>query len=140
MWWLERQGGGAIVRVTGREDVTTVFTLPVGAGGTGTSVVITAAPYTLIVFTDPSQAQAGAPLAIFVVVIGQDGSPVTGKAIRATFSGPSAQAPVDAVEDAATLGPGRYKIAIAALDAGAWKVTIGIGNEVSGTYSLEVSR
>ena len=130
----------AIVRLTGREDVSTVFTLPVGAGGTGTSVVITAAPYTLIVFTDPSQAQAGAPLAIFVVVIGQDGSPVTGKAIRATFSGPSAQAPVDAVEDAATLGPGRYKIAIAALDAGAWKVTIGIGNEVSGTYSLEVSR
>jgi hypothetical protein len=120
--------------------VSTVFTLPVGAGGTGTSVVITAAPYTLIVFTDPSRPQAGAPLAMFVVVIGQDGSPVTGKAVRATFSGPSTQAPIDATEDAATLGPGRYKIAIAGLDAGAWKVAIGIGNEVSGTYSLDVSR
>ena len=130
----------AIVRLTGREDVSSVFTLPVGAGGTRTSVVITAAPYTLIVFTDPSRPQAGAPLTMFVVVIGPDGNPVTGKALRATFNGPSTQAPIDATEDAATLGPGRYKIPIAALDAGAWKVTIGLGNEVSGTYSLDVSR
>jgi copper transport protein len=130
----------SIVRLTGREDISTVFTFPVGAGGTGTSVVITAAPYTLIVFTDPSQPQAGAPVSMFVVVIGSDGNPVTGKAIRATFNGPSTQAPIDATEDAATLGPGRYKIAVAGVEAGSWKVTIGIGNEVSGTYSLDVSR
>jgi len=45
-----------------------------------------------------------------------------------------------ATEDPATLGPGRYKLAIAGLDPGTWKITIAIGNEGAGAYSLEVSR
>ena len=47
---------------------------------------------------------------------------------------------MNATEDAATLGPGRYKFAIAGLDAGKWVVTIGVGNEGTAAYSLDVSR
>ena len=132
-----------IVRLQGKEDVSTVFTFPVGAptgGGATTSQALTVGPYTMIVFTDPATVQSGAPVTIFGVLIGADGNPVTGKPIRATFSGPSAQAPIDATEDAATLGPGRYKFAIAGLDAGTWKVAIAVGNEGTGAYSLVVSR
>ena len=134
----------AIVRLTGREDVTTVFTLPVGAPtGSGSTAAppLTIGPYTAIVFTDPATPQSGAPLTMFAVLIGKDGNPVAGKQVRATFSGPgNAQAPIDATEDAATLGPGRYKFPIAGLDAGTWKVTITVGNEGTGAYSLLVSR
>jgi len=132
-----------IVRLTGREDISTVFTVPVGApsgGGSTTSQVVTVGPYTMIVFTDPATVQSGAPLTMFAVLIGQDGNPVTGKHLRATFAGPSTQAPIDATEDAATLGPGRYKFAIAGLDAGTWKAAIAVGNEGSAAYSLVVSR
>ncbi|HKC90157.1 MAG TPA: copper resistance protein CopC [Candidatus Limnocylindria bacterium] len=132
-----------IVRLAGREDVSTVFTLPVGAptgGATTTSQVVTIGPYTAIVFTDPAAPQAGAPLAMFAVVIGKDGNPVTGKQLTATFSGPSSQQPIQAIEDAATLGPGRYKFPIAALDAGKWRITIAVGSEGTGAYSLDVSR
>jgi hypothetical protein len=92
------------------------------------------------VFTDPAAPQSGAPLTMYAVLIGADGNPVVGKQIRATFSGPTSQSPIDATEDAATLGPGRYRFAIAGLDAGTWKVTIAVGNEGTGTYSLGVSR
>jgi len=132
-----------IVRLAGREDISTVFTLPVGAptgGGTTTSQVVTIGPYNAIVFTDPATPQSGAPLTMFAVLIGKDGNPVTGKHLSATFSGPSSQASIDAVEDAATLGPGRYKFPIAALDAGKWSVTIAVGTEGAGPYSLDVSR
>ena len=132
-----------IVRLQGKEDVSTIFTFPVGAptgGGATTSQVLTVGRYTMIVFTDPATVQSGTPFTIFAVVIGADGNPVTGKPIRATFSGPSAQAPIDATEDAATLGPGRYAFAIAGLDAGTWKVAIAVGNEGTGAYSLVVSR
>jgi copper transport protein len=133
----------AIVRLAGREDVSTVFTFPVGApsgGGSTTSQVVTIGPYTTIVFTDPATAQSGAPFTMFAVVVGADGNPVAGRQVRATFSGPASQAPIDATEDAVTLGPGRYRFAIAGLEAGAWKVAIAIGSEGTGTYSLDVSR
>jgi copper transport protein len=132
-----------IVRLAGREDVSTVFTVPVGApagGGSTTSQVVTIGPYTAIVFTDPATPQSGAPITMFAVLIGKDGNPVTGKQVSATFSGPSTQAPINAIEDAATLGPGRYKFPIAALDAGKWSITITVGSEGSGPYSLDVSR
>jgi YtkA-like protein len=85
--------------------------------------------------------QAGAPLNVFVVLIdAKTGNPVSGKSIRATFSGPGQQAPVDGKEDTASLGPGRYEFAIAALDPGKWQVTIAVGTEGQGTYSLDVTR
>jgi copper transport protein len=131
-----------IVRLSGREDVSTVFTLPVSlsTGGSTPSIPLTIGPYTAITFTDPSDPQAGAPLTLFVVLVGQDGNPVTGKRVSATFTGPASQPAMDASEDPATLGPGRYKIAIAGLDAGTWKVTISVGAEGTGAYSLVVSR
>jgi copper transport protein len=133
----------AIVRLAGHLDVSTIYNFAVGAtapDAASSSRVISAAPYTLIVFTDPAQPQAGAPVTLFVVLIGQDGNPVTGKPLRASFSGPATQAPIDATEDAATLGPGRYKVPLAALEAGTWQITVAIGAEASGTYSLDVSR
>ena len=133
----------AIVRLAGREDISTVFTLPVGApsgGGSTTTQVVTIGQYTAIVFTDPATPQSGAPLTLFAVLIGKDGNPVTGKQVSATFSGPGSQARITATEDAATLGPGRYKFPIAALDAGKWSITVAVGNEGSGPYSLDVSR
>jgi uncharacterized membrane protein len=132
-----------IVRLAGREDVSTVFTLPVAVpsgGGSSASPPLTVGPYTAIVFTDPAAPQSGAPLTMYAVLIGADGNTVVGKQIRATFSGPTSQSPIDATEDAATLGPGRYRFAIAGLDAGTWKVTIAVGSEGTGTYSLGVSR
>src|SRR5439155_1123425 len=81
-----------IVRVAGRTDVSTGFTCPVAnTGGAASSRVATAPPYTLIVFTDPAQPLAGAPVSLFVVVIDQSGNPVTGKPVRATFAGPAQQ-------------------------------------------------
>jgi copper transport protein len=132
-----------IVRLAGREDVSAVFTFPVGAaaGGGSNSQVLTIATYTAIVFTDPATPQAGAPVNLFAVLIdAKTGNPVTGKPVRASFSGPGQQPPIDAKEDPATLGPGRYQFAIAALDAGKWQITIAVGNEGAGTYSLDVSR
>ena len=132
-----------IVRLAGKEDVSTVFTVPVSAPGGGLSSPappLTIGPYTVIVFTDPAAPQAGAPLTLSALVVGADGNPVVGKKLHATFSGPSSQAPLDAVEDAATLGPGRYKFDIAGLDPGIWKVTLAVGNEGTGAYSLVVSR
>jgi copper transport protein len=132
----------AIVRLAGREDVSTVFTVSVGAPlGTGPAAPpLTVGPYTVIVFTDPTTPQAGAPLTLFALVVGTDGNPVVGKRLHATFSGPTSQAPIDATEDPATFGRGRYKFDVAALDAGSWKVTVAIGDEGTGTYSLVVSR
>jgi copper transport protein len=132
-----------IVRLAGKEDVSTVFTVPVSAQGGGLSSPappLTIGPYTVIVFTDPAAPQSGAPLTLFALVVGADGNPVVGKKLHATFSGPSSQAPLDGVEDPATLGPGRYKFDIAGLDPGTWKVTLAIGNEGRGAYSLVVSR
>ena len=132
-----------IVRLAGKEDVSTVFTVPVSAPGGGGSTAappLTIGPYLVIVFTDPAAPQSGAPLTLFAVVVGADGNPVVGKKLHATFSGPSSQAPLDAVEDPATFGPGRYKFDVAGLDPGTWKVTLAIGNEGTGAYSLVVSR
>jgi uncharacterized membrane protein len=133
----------AIVRLAGKEDVSTVFTVPVSTPGGGLSSPappLTIGPYTVIVFSDPAAPQSGAPLTLFALLVGTDGNPVVGKKLHATFSGPSSEAPLDGVEDPATLGPGRYKFEIAGLDSGTWKVTLAIGNEGTGAYSLVVSR
>jgi copper transport protein len=130
-----------IVRLAGRQDIHALFTVPVSqpVGQDATTKVITVAPYRLIVFSEPVQPQAGAPLTINVVVVDQKGDPVTGKAIRATFSGPGTQAPLDGVENAAELGPGRYRFTLPGLDAGTWKITLGL-DAGSGVYELDVSR
>src|SRR5439155_1409814 len=61
----------AIVRIAGREDVSTIFTFPVGAAVAGTgsnSQVLTIGTYTAIVFTDTWLAdilELGVPLVLF---------------------------------------------------------------------------
>jgi hypothetical protein len=97
-------------------------------------------PYNLIVFAEPSQPQAAAPITLNVVLIDAKGDPVQGKPLRATFAGPGTQAAIDGKEDPATIGPGRYRFDIAGLDAGSWKITLSVGNEGSGTYTLDVAR
>jgi copper transport protein len=124
-----------IVRLAGKPDIQALFTVPVSqAEGQGaTTKIIPVAPYQLIVFTEPIQPQAGAPLTINVVMVDAKGDPVTGKKVHATFSGPSTAPALDAVENPAELGPGRYRFTVPGLDAGTWKITISI-------YELDVSR
>jgi copper transport protein len=131
-----------IVRLPGRADIRTLFTLPVSqsAGQDATTKIIAIPPYQLIVFADPFEPQASAPLTINVVVVDAKGDPVVGKKLRATFEGPSAQPPLDATENAAELGPGRYRFALPGLDAGTWKITISVGDEGSGVFQLDVAR
>ncbi len=131
-----------IVRLAGRADIQALFTVPVSqpAGQDATTKVIAVPPYQLIVFSEPFQPQAGAPLTINVVVVDSKGDPVTGKKVRATFSGTGTQAPLDGVENVAELGPGRYRFTVPGLDAGSWKVTLSMSDAGSGVYELDVSR
>jgi copper transport protein len=129
-----------IVRLTGRLDLRALFTVPIANNGGQLAQVVTIPPYTLIVFADPSQPQAGAPLSLNMVLVDAQGNPVSGKTVTASFSGPSAQPAGTAKEDPTALGAGRYKIDLAGLDAGSWKVSISIGSEGTGVYALEVAR
>ena len=129
-----------IVRLPGRPDLRALFTVPISDTGGGVAKVVSIPPYNLIVFSDPSQPVAGAPLAVNIVLVDAKGDPVKGKRVTATFAGPAAQAPVTALEDPAVLGPGRYRIEVPALQAGTWTVTLAIGDEGSGTATLEVGR
>jgi len=131
-----------IVRLAGRPDVTALFTVPVSqpAGQEATTKVIAIPPYQLIVFSEPLQPQAGAPLTINVVVVDSKGDPVTGRKLHATFNGPVAAPPLDAVENTAELGPGRYRFTVPGLDAGSWKITISVSDAGSGVFDLEVTR
>jgi nitrogen fixation protein FixH len=131
-----------IVRLAGRADVHALFTVPVSqpAGQGATTKILAVPPYQLIVFSEPLQPQSGAPLTINVVVVDTKGEPVTGKTLRATFDGPAQQAPLDAVENTAELGPGRYRFALPGLEAGSWKITISLSDAGSGVFDLVVSR
>ncbi len=135
-----------IVRLPGRLDLRALFTVPIAnAGGQLAQVIaIPAAPatpvYTLVAFTDPAPPQAGAPFAVNVVLVDAKGDPVRGKELVASFSGPEAQAPITAAENAAELGPGRYRVDVPALAAGSWKVTLALGGEGSGVYTVDVAR
>lgn len=132
----------AIVRLQGRQDVHALFAVPITqpAGQGATSKIVPIPPYQLIVFSDPFQPQAGAPLTINVVMVDAKGDPVTGKKVRATFSGPGSAAPLDGVENVAELGPGRYRFTLPGLEAGSWKITISVSDAGSGVYELDVSR
>ena len=132
-----------IVRLPGRADIHALFTVPVSqpAGQEATTKIIAVPPYQLIVFSEPFQPQAGAPLTINVVVVDSKGDPVTGKKVGATFSGPGgAQGPLEGVENVAELGPGRYRFSLPGLDAGSWKITLILSDAGSGVYDLDVGR
>jgi hypothetical protein len=132
----------AIVRLTGRADTRALFTVPIApaAGQDATTKILAVPPYQLIVFAEPFQPQAGAPITINVVVVDAKGDPVIGRKLRATFDGPGTTAPLDSVENVAELGPGRYRFTVPGLEAGTWKVTIGVDGAGSGVYELVVIR
>ena len=129
-----------IVRLAGRLDTVALFTVPIANTGGQLAQVVSIPPYNLIVFSDPNEPQAGAPVTINIVLVDAKGDPVSGKALRASFAGPGAPLDLAATEDAAKLGPGRYQVAVPALTAGTWKITLSVGTEGSGVYQLEVSR
>jgi uncharacterized membrane protein len=129
-----------IVRLAGRLDLRALFTVPIANNGGQVAQVVTIAPYNLIVFADPSQPQAGAPITINIVLVNAQGDPVSSKVVRASFAGPGAPFDSGATEDAAKLGPGRYQIVVPALDAGSWKITLAVGAEGTGVYTLDVGR
>jgi len=131
-----------IVRLAGRADMRALFTLPISPapGQDATTKILAIPPYQLIVFAEPFEPQAGAPLTINVVVVDAKGDPVVGKKLRATFSGPATAAPLDGTENVAELGPGRYRFAVPGLEAGSWKITISVDDAGSGVYELVVSR
>ena len=132
----------AIVRLAGRADIRALFTVPISPapGQDATTKILAVPPYQLIVFAEPFEPQAGAPLTINVVVVDAKGDPVVGRKLRATLSGPAAAAPLDGAENVAELGPGRYRFAVPGLEAGAWKITISVDDAGSGVYELVVSR
>ena len=129
-----------IVRLAGRLDLRALFTVPIANNGGQLAQVVTIAPYNLIVFADPSQPQAGAPVTINIVLVNAQGDPVSGKTVRASFAGPGAPLDTVAVEDPAKLGPGRYQLDVPALDAGTWKITLAVGAEGTGVYTLDVGK
>jgi len=130
-----------IVRLAGRLDLRALFTVPIANNGGQLAQVVTIAPYNLIVFAEPAQPQAGAPITINIVLVNAQGDPVSGKTVHASFAGPSdVTLETVAAEDPAKLAPGRYQIAVPALDAGTWKVTLAVGAEGTGVYTLDVGK
>ena len=130
-WRLE-----TIVRLADRDDVRTVFSVPIGAGSGATAArVLSAGPFTLIAFTDPSAVIAGAPLSLHIVIIDAKGDPVPARRVLVTPSGPGQASAATATE----ASPGRYIAPFAALDVGAWQLVISFDG-TSAAYALEVIR
>jgi hypothetical protein len=133
-----------LVRISGRDDVRTTFSVPITAQQGGTAArAIQAGPYTFVIFVDPSQPTAGAPLSLNLVLVDAKGDPVPGKKPRATLqgppggtTGPAAAPALDGVESTA----GRYTFAIPALEAGTWQATVAIGSEAQAVYGFDVAR
>ena len=125
-----------IVRLAGRDDVRTVFSVPIGAGSSATAArVLTAGPFTMIAFTDPSPVVSGAPFSLHVVIVDAKGDPVPARTVLVTPSGPGQAAALTAAE----ASPGRYIAPFAALDAGTWQLVISLDG-ASAAYALEVTR
>jgi copper transport protein len=127
-----------IVRLPERPDVSTVFTIPIGATAAGPGAVarvVSAPPYTLVVYVDPPQPIAGAPVTLSVVLVDAKGDPVPNKTLTAALSGPSSQ-----TLTMKEISVGRYDGPIPALDAGKWTATISVGSEAKADYVFDVAR
>jgi hypothetical protein len=126
-----------IVRLPERPDISTTFTVPIGApiGPGAVARVVAAPPYTLVVYVDPPQPIAGAPVTLNVVIVNDKGDPVPGKTLSVAFSGPSSL-----TAPAKEISVGRYEVPVPALEAGKWTATIAVGSETKGDYSFDVTR
>ncbi len=135
-WHIE-----AIVRRTGREDVSATFTFPVSAPANAGSVAraITAGPYTAVVFVEPTLPEAGAPLIVTALVIDAKGDPVPAKPVSAVLrsSEPGHDHPDILISTETSTG--RYRFDIPSLEAGSWTITVSIGDEGKAEYAFDVA-
>ncbi|HET8568029.1 MAG TPA: FixH family protein [Candidatus Limnocylindria bacterium] len=110
-----------IVRLPERDDVRTVFSVPVGSDGASAAArVLSLGERTAIAFTDPATPVAGAPFALNVVLVDAKGDPVRGATLTATAISASRTRELR-VSDA---GNGRYLADVDALEAGAWEIAV----------------
>ena len=131
----------AIIRLTGKEDVIALFTVPISqqSGQGATAVALTTKSFSLVVFPDPSLPVAGAPIQLSVVVL-ENGNPATGHTITGTVITKDGQPAVGDSFTATELGSGRYRIDIPALAAGKWTLRLQIANPAdSADYRFTVS-
>ena len=128
----------AIVRRAGQEDVSTIFAVPIDQGGTATAAALTAGPYQLVVFPDPAAPQAGAPITFTIVVVDRSGDPVSGKTVTGALVG-ERKGPPRFPLTASPASVGRYTLAVDALYAGPWRLTIDIGGEGQASYEFTVT-
>jgi hypothetical protein len=132
----------AIVRLTGRDDVRALFSVPISQqGGQGaTAMALSANAYNLVVFPEPSLPVEGAPVVLNIVALDRSGAPATGVRITGTLTPKSGQAAQPETLAATELGPGRYRIEVAALAKGTWAVALVIGDPAnSAEYTFVVS-
>lgn len=127
----------AIVRRAGHEDASTVFAVPITQSGTATAAALAAGPYQLVVFPDPASPQAGAPITLNIVVVDQKGEPQSGKSVTGSLVGEGKGPPLPLA--ATPESPGRYTMTVAALEPGAWRLTIAIGSEGQADYQFTVA-
>ena len=132
----------AIVRRTGHEDVSTVFTFPVSAPANGGSVAraIVAGPYTAVVFVEPALPEAGAPLTVTALVIDAKGDPVPGKPVSAVLRSPDPARAHPEILISSEISAGRYRFDMPSLESGSWTITIAIGDEGRADYPFDVAQ
>ncbi|HEV2250938.1 MAG TPA: copper resistance protein CopC [Candidatus Limnocylindria bacterium] len=119
----------AIVRLSGKDDLTTLFTVPISpaAGQGATAAALTTTSFSLVVFPDPTLPAAGAPIELSVIALA-NGQPATGRAVSGTVVAKDGQPAAGGGSfTAKEQGAGRYLIDIPALAAGTWTIRISIG-------------
>ncbi|MDQ6858214.1 MAG: copper resistance protein CopC/CopD [Chloroflexota bacterium] len=117
----------AIIRLPGKDDLTTLFTVPVSPNGTTASAAaLTTRSFALVVFPDPSAPVAGAPIELSVVVL-ENGNAAAGKVVSASIVAKDGQAIGGDTFTASEQGSGRYRIDVPALGAGRWTMRVQIG-------------
>ncbi|MDP9245578.1 MAG: FixH family protein, partial [Chloroflexota bacterium] len=118
----------AIIRLAGKEDLTTLFTVPVSPNGTTASAAaLTTKSFALVVFPDPSAPVAGAPIELSVVVL-QNGNPAIGTVVSGSMVAKDGQPAGGDTFTASEQGSGRYRIDVPALGAGRWTMRVQIGS------------
>jgi hypothetical protein len=129
-----------IIRLAGKDDVTTLFTVPISPGGqTASAAALTTKSLALVVFPDPSAPVAGAPIQLNVVVL-DGGNPATGRAVTGVIVAKDGQPVQGDSFTGAEQASGRYRIDIPALAPGRWTMRLQIGGPAeTADYAFTVS-
>jgi copper transport protein len=129
-----------IIRLAGKDDVTSLFTVPISPGGqTASAAALTTKSLALVVFPDPSAPVAGAPIQLNVVVL-DGGNPATGRAVTGVIVAKDGQPVQGDSFTGAEQASGRYRIDIPALAPGRWTMRLQIGGPAeTADYAFTVS-